>query len=105
MILAMTARRVTAGKADEFIDKFAGDKPMPDQVRENFEAIYACVDTKDPDVVLTLGMFKGTPEMFAELQGSGEREERLGGVESLIEEVVFDRSFEVQRDFVAEASS
>jgi hypothetical protein len=103
MILALTARRVSAGKAAEFIEQFGGTEPMPDEVREKFRAIYASVDVKDPDVVLTIGLFDGTLDELRGLQGSDARAERLGNVDPLIEEILVDGSFEVAREFVAEA--
>lgn len=98
MICAMTARRVSAGKAEEFIDTFVGGADeMPPDIREKFEGVYACQDVNDPDVVLTFGLFNGTIEELRALQSRDERAEQLENVDQLIEDILIDSSFEVIR--------
>lgn len=101
MICAITARRITEGKADEFIEKFGGGADeMPAEIRERFEAVYACRDVTDPNTILTFGLFDGTIEELREIQDTDSREEQLDEIEPLIEETLFDGSFEVITEFV-----
>jgi hypothetical protein len=106
MICAMTARRVSAGKADEFLEAFrSGTDSMPDEIRDQFKAVYACKDVTDPDVVLTFGLFKGTIDELRELQSRGERGEQLEGIAPLVEEVLIDGSFEVVGNLVEQGAA
>lgn len=105
MICALTARRITEGKADEFIEQFGGGgEDLPAEVRERFTGVYACTDVNDPDVVLTFGLFDGTIEEFRELQSSESRTEQLENIDPLIEDILVDGSFEVVREFISEGS-
>ncbi|MGH2907241.1 MAG: hypothetical protein ACRDKI_10800 [Solirubrobacterales bacterium] len=99
----MTARRITEGKSDEFIEKF-GRPPedMPPEIMEKFQGVYACKQVDDPDVVLTFGLFKGTLEEFRQLQSGSDREQQLDAIDPLIEDVLFDASFQVEHEFVSE---
>lgn len=103
MICALTARRIAGGKTEEFLDAFtgAGDE-MPEEIRERFKAIYACRDISDPDVILTFGLFDGSLDQFREMQGGGDREQQLEAMSPLIEETLFDSSFEVLHEFIGE---
>jgi len=97
----MTARRVKAGSSDEFIETFGnGPDEMPEDIREKFKAVYACRDVTDPDVIVTFGLFDGTIEEMRELQSRGERSEQLENIDPLIEDVLFDGSFEVIQNFI-----
>lgn len=101
MICAMTARRVSAGRSDEFIETFGrGPASMPEEIREKFKAVYACKDVNDPDVVVTFGLFDGTNDEMREMQSRGERTEQLANINPLVDEILLDRSFEVVRNFV-----
>lgn len=105
MICAMTARRIADGRTDEFISAFSnGPENIPSEIADKFTAIYACQDTKDPNIVLTFGMFDGTPEEWSEIQTNDARREQLEKIDPLVEEILIDRSFEVVREFVSEMS-
>jgi hypothetical protein len=105
MICALTARVVTEGKSDEFIEQFAGGaEDMPDEIRERFQAVYACKDVTDPNVVLTFGLFDGTIEELREIQKTDSRSEQLENIDPLIEDVLIDGSFEIVREFVSESA-
>ena len=80
----------------------SGGEDMPQEIRERFQGVYACKDVTDPNVVLTFGLFKGTLEEFREMQGSETRDEQIERIDPLIEDVIFDGSFEVVREFVSE---
>lgn len=99
MICAMTARRITDGRVDEFIEKF-GEAPekIPEEIASKFKGVYACRDSEDPNVILTFGLFDGTLEAFRELQSGDERAEQLDQIAPMVEEVLIDSSFEVVRD-------
>lgn len=99
MICAMTARRITDGRVDEFIEKFGeGPENIPEEIAAKFKGVYACQDAEDPNVILTFGMFDGSLEEFRELQSGGERAQQLDQIAPLVEEVLIDSSFEVIRD-------
>jgi hypothetical protein len=105
MICALTARRIADGKADEFIENFAGGSDeMPPEIRERFKAVYACRSVTDPNVILTFGLFKGTLDEFRAMQDSAPREEQMARIDPLVEDVLFDDSFEVVRELVSEMS-
>jgi hypothetical protein len=106
MICAMTARRITEGKSDEFIDKFTsdGDK-MPAEMRDRFKGVYACRDVKDPNVILTFGLFDGSLEEFRQLQNADERTDQLERIDPLIEDVLIDGSFEVVKSMFHEPAA
>lgn len=105
MICAMTTRRIADGQSDLFIEKF-GETPenMSDEMIDKFKAVYACRNTKDPDIILTFGLFDGTLDEMHELQSRDERVSQLEHIDPLVEDVLIDGSFEVVREFVAEMS-
>lgn len=103
MICALTARRIADGKTEEFLDAFTGGADeMPDEIRERFKGVYACRDVVDPNVILTFGLFNGTLDEFRELQSGENRDQQLDAMSPLIEETLFDSSFEVLHEFVGE---
>jgi hypothetical protein len=103
MICALTARRIEGGKTEEFIEQFSqGPENFPDEIRDKFKAVYACRDVNDENVILTFGLFDGTIDELRGLQSRGEREDQLDRIEPLVDEVLFDSSFEVLREFVSE---
>jgi acyl-CoA synthetase (AMP-forming)/AMP-acid ligase II len=105
MICALTARVITEGKTDEFIRQFAsGADNMPDDIRERFQAVFACQDVSDPNVVLTFGLFDGSIDELREIQSNDTRAKQLEDIDPLIEDVLIDGSFEVIREFVSEAA-
>lgn len=106
MICALTARRIVDGKTEEFIEAFSsGADNMPDEVRDKFKAVYACRDVSDPQVILTFGLFDGTLDELRELQGNDIRTEQIDAMTPLIDDVLFDSSFEVLHEFVGESSA
>jgi hypothetical protein len=105
MICAITARRVLDGKADEFFEKFSGGADqMPEEIRDRFKAVYACKDVTDPNTILTFGLFDGTLDELREIQSTDHRDEQLDGISPLVEEVLFDGSFEVITDLIGAAA-
>ncbi|MFT4049349.1 MAG: hypothetical protein QM648_05855 [Solirubrobacterales bacterium] len=97
----MTARKVAHGKADEFFETFArGPETMPEEIRSKFKAVYACTSVDDPDEVLTFGLFDGTIEEFRDLQSQQGRSDQLESIDPLVEQVMFDDSFEVVRQMM-----
>lgn len=101
MICAITARRIADGKADEFIEQFTGGADqMPDEIRERFQAVYACRDVTDPNLILTFGLFDGSIDELREIQRTDTREAQLEGIAPLVESTLFDGSFEVIKQLV-----
>lgn len=104
MICAMTARRILPGRTDEFMETFMGSADtIPEEIRDRLKAVYACRQVDDPDVILTFGMFDGTLEEMRMLQAGDERHDQMERIEPFVEETLFTGSFEMLRDFVAEA--
>ena len=105
MICAMTARRIMSGRTDDFLEAFKGNAAeMPPEIRERFKTVMACRQVDDPNVIVTFGIFDGTLDEMRELQSQPVRAEQLNKIEPFIEEKIFDGSFEVLHDFVAEAA-
>lgn len=105
MICAITARRILDGRTDEFLEKFsAGADEMPSEIRERFAAVYACRDVNDPNKILTFGLFDGSLDELRAVQQTNTRDEQLDGIEPLVDEVLFDGSFEVITEFVGAAA-
>lgn len=106
MICALTARVITEGKSEEFIEQFSqGADNMTDEIRDRFLAVYACKDVTDPNVVLTFGIFDGTLDELREIQSTDERSEQLENIDPLVEDVLIDGSFEVIHEFMAETAT
>lgn len=105
MICAITARRIANGRTDEFIEAFkSGTDDMPDAIRDQFKSVYACRDVKDPDVILTFGLFEGSLDELREMQTEDARQQQLDAIGPLVAETLFDSSFEVLHEFVGEQS-
>lgn len=105
MICAMTARRIKPGQSEEFLDAFAGQsEQLPAEIRERFKTVLACRQVDDPDVLVNFGIFDGTLEELRELQAMPARAGQLNLIEPFVEEKLFDGSFEIVRDYIAEAS-
>lgn len=103
MICAMTARRIAAGQTDEFLDAFLGGADeMPPEIRDRFTTMLACRQVNDPDVILTFGLFDGTAQELRDIQSQAGRTDQLDRIGPYVEHELFDGSFEVIRDGVAE---
>jgi hypothetical protein len=106
MICAITARQIQDGQTEEFLEKFSlGADQMPEEIRDRFVAVYACRDVRDPNKILTFGLFDGTIDELRDIQRTETRDEQLEGIEPLVEEVLFDGSFEVITEFVGAAAA
>ena len=104
MICAMTARRIAAGQTEDFLQAFlGGSDQLPPAIRDRFKAVLACRQTDDPDVILTFGMFDGTIDELRDLQSAPDRAGQLNTIEPFVEETLFDGSFEVIRDIIAQS--
>lgn len=101
MICTLTARRIEPGKGDEFLRQFeASADDMPAEIMDRWQAVYACRDVRNEDVILTFGMFDGTLEELREIQASEGRDRQLQQFAPLVESELFDGSFEVIKEFV-----
>ncbi|MGK2877001.1 MAG: hypothetical protein ACSLFF_00250 [Solirubrobacterales bacterium] len=106
MICAMTARRIAPGRSETFIETFGrAPEQIPPEIRDKFKGVYACRQVDDPDVILTFGLFDGTIDEFRALQGGSERDEQLDAIDPMIDEVLFDASFDVVHEFVSEMTA
>lgn len=105
MICAMTARKIKPGQTEQFLEAFINrsDEGLPAEIRERFTAVCACRSTEDPETILTFGMFDGSIDEMRELQSGSMRREQLAEIEPFVEQTLFDGSFELLHDLVAEA--
>ncbi|HEV7918073.1 MAG TPA: hypothetical protein VGO97_00725 [Solirubrobacterales bacterium] len=109
MICTLTARRIQAGKFDEFKRAFQGaDEGIPEDVIARWKDVYFCRDITDENVALTFGFFDGSVSELREIQSQSGRDEQLGAMASFVEEILFDGSFEVldhmtPADFMAQS--
>jgi hypothetical protein len=104
MICAITARRVDPELAEEFMDAFMGDPAnWPPLLSDKFRGVYACRNTDDPGMILTFGLFDGTREELMELQAGQGRSDQMDRIEELVEETIFTGTFDMMRDYFAEA--
>jgi hypothetical protein len=104
MICTLTARRIKPGHSDEFLERFESSADdMPPEMMERWNAVYACRDTRDEDVILTFGMFDGTLDELRQIMSSGARDQQLESFGDIVEEELIDGSFEVIKNFVTEA--
>jgi hypothetical protein len=101
VICILSARRIRPGSYEAFREAWGpGDAPPPGAERWN--PIYVCRDVKDPDVVLTFGMFDGSLEELREAQGQHGRDEQLAAVHPYMDYMLFDGAFEVMEELRAE---
>ena len=99
MICTLTARRLRSGTEEEFRAAFEGAvDTMPDEVLQRWSRVFVCRDVRDPDVLLTFGLFDGTLEELRAIQGQPEREAQLDAIAPTVDEVLLDGSYEVIRD-------
>ena len=99
MIDTLTARRLRSGAEDEFRAAFEGAvDTMPEEVVKRWSRVFVCRDVRDPDVVLTFGLFDGTLEELRGVQGQPERETQLDAIAPTVDEVLLDGSYEVLRE-------
>jgi hypothetical protein len=99
MIVTLTTRRLRDGAEEEFRAAFEGAvDTMPEEVVKRWSRVFVCRDVRDPNVVLTFGLFEGTIEELRELQGQPEREAQLDAIGPTVDEVLLDGSYEVVRE-------
>jgi hypothetical protein len=99
MIVTLTARRLRSGAEQEFRAAFEGAvDTMPEEAIARWSRVFVCRDVRDPDVVLTFGLFDGTLDELRDLQGQPEREAQLDAIGPTVAEVLLDGSYEVIRE-------
>jgi hypothetical protein len=99
MIVTLTARRLRSGAEDEFRAAFEGAvDAMPEDVVKRWSRVFVCRDVRDPDVILTFGLFDGTLDELRAIQGQPERDAQLDAISPTVDEVLLDGSYEVIRE-------
>jgi hypothetical protein len=99
MIVTLTARRLRNGAEEEFRAAFEGAvDTMPEEALARWSRVFVCRDVRDPDVVLTFGLFDGTLDELRGLQGQPERAAQLDAIGPTVDEVLLDGSYEVLRE-------
>ena len=94
MICTLTARRLRAGSYEQFRaawDPTAGD---PEALRR-WTRVYHCRDVTDPDVVISFGLFDGTPDELREAQTRLSRDSQVDRVAPHVQKVLLDGSYEI----------
>jgi quinol monooxygenase YgiN len=96
MLCALTVRRIKAGKADEFAEKFG--PPTGAEAPAGWKRFTMARDLSDPDVVVTFGHFDGSLEDLDRSQADSGYEELRSSVDDLVEEVLVNGVFEILRE-------
>ncbi|MBV9193116.1 MAG: hypothetical protein JO168_03145 [Solirubrobacterales bacterium] len=90
MICTLTARRLKPGAYDQFRSAWdVGGVPM------GWKHIYHCRDLEDTGVVISFGLFDGTPNELRDAQARLGRRAQVERIGSHVEEVLLDGSYEV----------
>jgi hypothetical protein len=90
MICTLTARRLKPGSYDQF--RSAWD---PGSVPVGWTRIYHCRDVSDPNVVISFGLFDGTPDQLREAQKRLGRSEQVDRINPQVNEIWLDGSCEI----------
>jgi hypothetical protein len=90
MICTLTARRLKPGAYDAF--RSAWD---PGGVPEGWTRIYHVRDIEDPDILISFGLFDGTPEDLREAMARFGREAQVDRIAPHVEQVLLDGAYEV----------
>jgi hypothetical protein len=72
----------------------SGERP---EGTERWRRIYHCRDVEDENVVVSFGFFEGDFEELRETERQVGRDEQVSSIEPLVEEMLFDGSFEWSR--------
>ncbi len=92
MICTLTARRLKPGAYDAFREAW---DPGDGEVIERWRPIYHARDVNDPDVVISLGFFKGSQEELRNVQARAGRDDQVARIQATVEEVLLDGAYEV----------
>jgi hypothetical protein len=90
VICTLTARRLKPGAYEAF--RSAWD---PNGIPGGWVRVYHCRDIKDPDVVISFGLFDGTLDELRDAQARLERDAQLDRISPHVEEVLLDGSYDV----------
>ncbi len=94
MICTLTARRLRTGSYDAF--RAAWDpRAAGEDALSGWTRIFHARDLADPDVVVSFGLFDGSPEQLRAAQARLGRSFQVGRVEPHVQAVLLDGSYEV----------
>ncbi len=95
MIWTLTARRLEPGAYAEFRSAWDPQRAGDAHALRGWTQIYHARDLDDPDVVISLGLFDGSPEELWTAQQRLGRRSQVERVEQHIADVLLDGSYEV----------
>jgi hypothetical protein len=90
MICTLTARRLKPGAYEAFRTAWE-----PGGIPSGWTSIYHCRDVEDPDVVISFGLFDGTPDQLRDAQTRLGRQSQVDRIDQHVEQVLLDGSYEV----------
>jgi hypothetical protein len=93
MICTLTARRLKPDSYDQF--RAAWDPTGTNQTLQRWTRVYHCRDVKDPDVVISFGLFDGTPGELREAQAQLSRDSQVDRIAPHVQHVLLDGSYEI----------
>ena len=94
MICTLTARRLKPDSYEQFRAAWDPTGTNP-QALHRWTHVYHCRDVKDPDVVISFGLFDGTPEELREAQAQLSRDSQVDRVTPHVQHVLLDGSYEI----------
>jgi hypothetical protein len=94
MICTLTARRLKPESYDQFRAAWDPSQGNPEALRR-WTRVYHCRDVKDPDIVISFGLFDGTPAELREAQAQLSRDSQVDRVTPHVQEVLLDGYYDV----------
>lgn len=94
MICTLTARRLNPDSFDKFRAAWDPTGTNPQALRR-WTRVDHCRDVRDPDVVISFGLFEGTPGELREAQAQLSRDSQVARIAPHVQLVLLDGSYEI----------
>jgi hypothetical protein len=101
MLCALTVRTLKPGTFDQFREAFMASEDFADNPPEGFVRFAMVRSVKNPDEVISFGLFDGTPEELRKVAADSGYEEQLEAIAPFVESVGADGLYEVIEDYAA----
>jgi hypothetical protein len=99
MICTLTARRLKPGAHDAFRAAWEPSATVDDAL-SGWTHIYHASDVKDPDVVISFGLFDGSLEQLRDAQARLGRSAQVDGIAPHVQQVLLDGAYEIVEEIV-----